>query len=158
MSAKEIIFPLISFLHDLFTAIWIGGMFTLGVSVLPAVKKHLGSGPQTKGLAKAIQKKHSLWVYISMVGLVLTGILMSNRSPDFYGLFSFQNVFSTLLTIKHILVLIVIGISLYRTLVLGSNKRQPSPQGEKLSGVLLLLNIFLGTGVLLLSAMIASWI
>jgi uncharacterized membrane protein len=158
MSAKEIIFPLISFLHDLFTAIWIGGMFTLGVSVLPAIKKNLGSGPQTKKLAKEIQKKHSLWVYISMFGLVITGILMSNRSPDFYSLFSFQNVFSTVLSVKHILVLIVIGISLFRTLVLGSNKRQPSPQGEKLNGILLLVNIFLGTGVLLLSAIIASWI
>lgn len=158
MSVKLIIFPVISFLHDLFTAVWIGGMFTLGISVLPAIKQHLGSGPQTKGLAKAIQKKHSILVYVSMIGLVLTGILMSNRSPEFYGLFSFQNVFSAVLSIKHILVLLVIGISLYRTLVLGGRSRKPSPQDEKLNGVLLLVNIVLGSGVLLLSAIIASWI
>ena len=158
MTVKLILFPLISFLHDLFTAIWIGGMFTLGISVLPAIKQQLGSGPQTKGLAKEIQKKHSLWVNISMAGLVITGIMMSNRSQDFYGLLSFQNVFSTVLSIKHILVLIMIGISLYRNLVPGSSSIQLTTQREKLNGVLLLVNIFLGSGVLLLSAIIASWI
>jgi len=52
----------------------------------------------------AIQKRHRVWVYVSMIGLVLTGLLQANRSPAFDGLFSFGNTNSTVLAIKHILV------------------------------------------------------
>ncbi len=48
MSAQTIIFALVTFLHDLFTAVWIGGLITLGLTVMPSVKKVLGKGPQTK--------------------------------------------------------------------------------------------------------------
>ncbi len=66
-----------------------------------------------------IQKRHSVWVYVSMIGLVLTGLLQANRSPAFQGLFSFGNTYSSVLTIKHILVVAMIAIALYRSLVLG---------------------------------------
>ncbi len=42
MPEKTIVFALITFLHDLFTAVWIGGLITLGLTVLPSVKKSLG--------------------------------------------------------------------------------------------------------------------
>ena len=71
MSAQTIVFGLVTFLHDLFTAVWIGGLIALGLTVMPSVKKVLGKGPQTKKLMDAIQKRHSVWVYVSLVGLVL---------------------------------------------------------------------------------------
>lgn len=150
-------FTLITFLHNFFTAVWIGGMFTLALSVFPATKKSLGPGPQTKKLVKSIQEKHSLWVYISMAGLVLTGLLMSNRSSEFGRLFSFQNAFSSALTVKHILVIIMILIALYRSLVLGRGKGPSSPEQEKLNARLLITNIVLGIAVLLVSGLTAAW-
>ena len=157
MPDKIIVFTLVTFLHNLFTAVWIGGMFTLGLSVFPAVKKSLGPGPQTKQLVKSIQEKHSLWVYISMAGLVLTGLLMSNRSAEFGGLFSFQNAFSSALTVKHLLVIIMILVTLYRSLILGQGKGPSSPEQEKLNARLLITNIVLGTAVLLISGLTAAW-
>jgi putative copper export protein len=40
--AQQIVFALITFLHDLFTAAWIGGLITLGLSVWPAPRKTRG--------------------------------------------------------------------------------------------------------------------
>lgn len=40
MPTKTIVFGLITFLHDLFTAAWIGGLITLGLTVMPSVKKY----------------------------------------------------------------------------------------------------------------------
>ncbi|MCK4489556.1 MAG: hypothetical protein KAU23_04810 [Anaerolineales bacterium] len=37
-----------------------------------------------------------------------TGLLQANRSPAFEGLFSFGNAYSTVLAIKHILVVAII--------------------------------------------------
>ena len=153
MPAKTITFALITFLHDLFTAVWIGGLFTLGLTVMPSVKKTLGKGPQTKKLMDTIQKRHSVWVYVSLIGLIITGLLQSNRSPDFLGLFSFGNAYSATLAIKHILVLAMIAIALYRSLALESTS---TPAEEKLKVRLLVLNIVLGISILLLSGFTAA--
>ncbi len=150
---KQIVFAVVVFLHDLFTAVWIGGLFTLGLSVLPAVRQVLGKGPQMKQLMEAIQKRLSVWVYVSIVGLVLTGVLQANRSPAFEGLFRLGNPYSIVLTIKHVLVLAMVGIALYRSLVLGRRRGPSTPSQEKLSVALLLLNLGLGVVVLLLSGL-----
>lgn len=150
MSIQTIVFALVTFLHDLFTAVWIGGLITLGLTVMPSVKKVLGKGPQTKKLMATIQKRHSIFVYVSMVGLVLTGLLQANNSLAFQGLFSFGNVYSTILAIKHILVVAMIAVSLYRSLAL---VRTTTPSQEKLKATLLILNILFGTSILLLSGL-----
>ena len=153
---QQIVFAIVVFLHDLFTAVWIGGLITLGVTVLPSVKKVLGMGPQTKQLMDTIQKRLSVLVYVSIVGLVLTGLLQANRSPAFQGLFSFGSTYSTVLSLKHILVLAMIAVALIRSLVLGRRSGPSTPAQEKLKVGLLFLNIALGIGVLLLSGFASS--
>jgi putative copper export protein len=151
MPSKQIVFAIVTFLHDLFTAVWIGGLITLGITVLPSAKKVLGMGPQTKKLMDAIQKRLSVLVYVSIVGLVLTGFLQANRNPAFQGLFSFGNPYSTVLTLKHILVLAMVAVALFRSMVLGRRSGPSTPAQEKLKAGLLFLNIVLGVAILLLS-------
>jgi putative copper export protein len=148
---KQVVFAIVTFLHDLFTAVWVGGLIALGVTVLPSAKQVLGTGPQTKKLMDVIQKRLSLLVYISIVGLALTGLLLSGRSPAFQGLFCFGNTYSTVLAFKHLLVLAMVAVALYRSLVLGRQRGPSTPSREKLSAGLLFLNIALGIVVLLLS-------
>ncbi len=163
---KQIVFALMTFMHNLFTVVWVGGLITLGVTVMPSAKKVLGMGPQTKQLMDTIQKRLSVLVYVSIVGLVLSGLLMSNRSPAFQGLFSFANTYSAALSIKHILVLAMIAIALTRSLVLGRRSGAPQQGGqdqakrqqqEKLKAVLLIVNIVLGVIVLLLSGVCTAF-
>ena len=156
MPAKLIVFTLISFFHDLFTVIWMGGMIVTFLAYMPAVKDALGAGPQTKKVMSSFQKKQSTWVYISMAGLILTGLLMNKRSPEFVRLFSLSNPYSIALTIKHVMVLVMIGIALYRALVLGRQKGPSSPGKEKLNARLLLINVILAVLVLLNSAVVSA--
>ena len=155
MLNNTIFIALITFLHDLFTAIWIGGLITFGLTVMPSAKKIFGKGPETKKLMDAIQKRHSVWVYVSIAGLVLTGILQARGSPAFQGLFSFGNAYSTVLAIKHILVITMIAIALYRS-VLGRAGVKPEPAKEKLKASLLIINIVLGVAILLASGFNAA--
>ncbi len=153
---KQAVFAIVTFLHDLFTVIWVGGMITLGVVVMPSAVKVLGKGPQTKQLMDTIQKRLSELVYVSIVGLVLTGLLLSRRSPAFLGLFHFGNTYSAVLSIKHILVLAMMAIALYRSLALGPRKGPLTPSQEKLKAALLFINIALGIALLLLSGICAA--
>jgi putative copper export protein len=156
MTAKLIVFVLVSFFHDVFTAIWIGGLIVSGFVFMPVVKEVLGAGPQTKKIMTAFQKKQSVWVYTSIIGLIITGLMMSNRSPSFQHLFAFSNPYSIALSIKHILILIMIGISLYRTLVLGKKQGPSSPAQERLNAQLLFANIILALLVLLASGFVTA--
>jgi len=157
MPVQQIVFAFVTFLHDLFTAVWIGGLITLGITVLPSARKVLGMGPQTKQLMDAIQKRLSLLVYVSIVGLVLTGLLQANRSPAFQGFLSLGNTYSTVLSLKHIVVLAMVGVALVRSLGLGRRRGPSTPSQEQLKAGLLFLNIALGIAVLLLSGLAVAF-
>ena len=101
----------------------------------------------------AIQKRQSVFTYVSLVGLVLTGLLQANRSSAFLGLFSLGNTYSVVLAVKHILVVLMIAIALYRSLALS---KATSHAQEKLKAALLMLNIIFGVSVLLLSGFAAA--
>lgn len=154
---QQVVFAIVTFLHDLFTAVWIGGLITLAVTVFPAAKGVFGKGPELRNLMEAIQKRLSTLVYISIAGLILTGILLSNRTPAFNGLFRFGNRYSTWLAIKHLLVLAMIAVTLVRSLVFGRRRRPATPSEERMSMVLLFVNAALGVIVLLLSGFVAAF-
>lgn len=52
---STIVFAFVTFLHDPFTAIWIGGLIVIGVTILPAAMKVLGKDPQTRQLMDTVQ-------------------------------------------------------------------------------------------------------
>lgn len=148
MPTKTIIFGLITFLHDLFTVAWIGSLITLGFSVMPAVKKVLEKGPQVKKVMEEVQKRNKVLVYISIIGLAVTGMLKAKQSTAYMGLFNFGNAYSAVMASKHILVLVMVAIVLYRSLALAKTVTQKQ---ERLKKVLMMINIVLGIIVLLLS-------
>lgn len=156
MDGKTVVLVMATFFHNLFTVIWMGGLIVTVISILPAVREALGTGPQVKKVIMSFQKRQSVWVYISMAGLILTGVMLSNRSPEFEHLFGFSNTYSVLMSIKHILVLILIGITLYRALVLGRAQGSLTPAKERLNMQLLLINAALAVAILFSSGLIAA--
>ena len=153
MTMQTMLPVLVTFLHDLFTAIWIGGLIVLGGTVLPAIKKQK---QQYKELSKNIQKRLNTIVLVSIVGLWITGILLANRSTAFTGLFSTSNTYSLAMAIKHSLVIIMTALALARTWLVIRSKKASEPMMEKRGATILVCNIGLGIAVLLLSAYTAT--
>jgi len=146
---------LISFLHSIFTALWIGGMLALAFTVLPAIRKILGKSKETKALIALIKKKLSILVYISMAGLIITGMFMARKaalSGLYTGFLSFETEYSTLLSIKHILYIVMISLSIFRSLIVDRVKKLTPKQNQTLNMLTLMLNIVAGLAVLFLSA------
>lgn len=154
--ADLLVLGLVKFLHDLFTATWIGGLFTLAIVVLPSIKKTMGMNPESKKLIMMIRKRLNGIVWISIIGLLITGILLSNSSPLFGGLFSISNEYSILLTIKHIVIALMVIIVIVRGHVLSRMTNTPPQKIEKISKVLMMLNLVFGIVVLLLSGFTAA--
>ncbi len=146
----------VKFLHDLFTAVWIGGLFILGVAILPSINRALGSQPEKKAVMDTIRKRFSIVVYISILGLLVTGIMLSNRSPLFLGYFNLSNEYSFLLAIKHLLIVLMVVLTVVRSVLLPRLTSLTPPRKMKLNGVVLFANIILGLLVLLLSGFTAA--
>ena len=146
---------LISFLHSTFTALWIGGMLALAFSVLPSIRKILGKSKETKALNALIKKRLSLLTYISMVGLIITGLFMARKaglSGLYTGFLSFGTEYSTLLSIKHILYIVMISLSIFRSLIVHRVKKFTPKQNQTLNMLTLILNVLAGLVILFLSA------
>lgn len=148
-------FALIKGLHDLFSAIWVGGLIVLGFVMIPVSKEVLGMSPQFKTLLLSLHKRLSIFIFASMGGLIVTGMLEARRSPSFDGIFNFGSPYSTLLAVKHILVIAMIVVALCRSFVLRRQSGDSAGQA-KLGGILLYLNILLGVAVLLLSGAVGA--
>ena len=154
---QQIVFGIIRALHDLFTAMWIGGLLTTALSFLPVFKE---SRDKIKGLVVLLdgyQRKLANYVLISIVGLWITGLLLSKQSPAYSGFMNFSTTSNALLSIKHILIFVMIIIGLYRRFVLGRKLKSFSEQQQKTYGILLMVNALLGVVVLFLSGIGASF-
>ena len=73
---KQIIFGSIRALHDLFTAMWIGGLLTTGLTFMPVFKKSRNKIKGLVALLDGYQKKLANYVLISIVGLWITGLFL----------------------------------------------------------------------------------
>ncbi|MGC9360767.1 MAG: CopD family protein [Anaerolineae bacterium] len=163
MPNNPLVFALVTFLHDLFTAVWIGGLIVLATTVMPATLKTLGRGGEAKRVLNAIQTRLSRWVYVSIVGLAVTGMLLGRRAGT-AGLFQFGTPYQVTLSIKHLLYLLMIALALVRSLYLTrpTQGSRPSPitagvsTRERISAAMLMLNMALGIVVLLLSSYLAT--
>ena len=147
------IVSIVMLLHNLFTAIWIGGMFTLLFTVLPTLKKELGQDPKTQQLVLAIQKRLSLLVYFSILILLVTGLMLANRSPLYSGVLSTSNSYSLWLTVKHILYALMIVVAVARSQLI-DRMSLSKPQNQKVKMFLLVTNVCLAVIVLFLSGYI----
>ena len=157
---------IITFLHDAFSAIWIGGLIILVLVLLPVLKKE-STDPQKSKLyavfARKFQLRLRIFVYISIVGLWASGMFLSKLNQSL-GLINFSNPYQTVLTIKHILIFIMIGMAVWRTLLMrekpgmegkpgmGGKDGQPSPDKAmaKMKKTLLPLFINFGLGLVVL--------
>ncbi len=106
-------------------------------------------------LLETIQSRLSILTFVSIIGLLITGMVLSRGSSQFQGLFNTSTPYALALAIKHIMVVLMIILALVRRFVLSSPSKKKGVQ-EKAKVALLLLNMAIGLGVIFLSAYIAA--
>ncbi len=162
MPDKMMVFVIMRFLHDVFTAVWIGGMVATAAAVLPAVRAT--PSPFARKVGLAAQQRMSVLVYIAMVVLGVTGVLLSRRSSGAVVLLSWATPYARALSIKHLLYIAMVAIAVVRSVLVRRArppeapaqppKAPPAMTGEdRVHAVMLLVNIVIGMAVLFLSAL-----
>lgn len=157
--ASPYLFGIINAMHDLFTALWIGGLAFMMLILIPVVKKFFEEKEQGEQFLTKIQRRLKIIAVISIVGLTVTGILMSRQAATkgiLTGAFSFGvNTYSTLLAVKHILMILMVVVAITKGAILDNLKRQ-SMILKKARVILIAVNLLFGIATLVLSGMTAA--
>ncbi len=143
---------LLAFLHNLFTAAWVGGMIAMAIAVAPAIRAVAGQGQKGQDLQKAIFRRLSVVAKLSILGLVATGVLIARRSAKWEGLFNLSDAYHIVLSIKHALVIAMIAIAAARASMLSRRGVTLSRHAARVANTLLIINAALGVAVLALGS------
>ena len=141
------------FLHNLFTALWIGGMLLMAFVILPGIRKNPKISEPLM-VINGIQDRLKPFALVSMAGLALTGLLLGRSSKSFTGLMSFGTPYMTAVSIKHILIVLMVILAFVRLSINNRVKVEKKMELQKASAGILALNALLGVAVLFLSSMI----
>ncbi len=148
---KQLVFGTIKSLHDLFTAVWIGGLLTTAITFFPTIKQVRDKSPVIKKISIIYHHRLRVIAVISMIVLWVTGVLLGRQSPAYAGFLDFSSTYTILLSVKHLVIFVMIIIALYRGLILGRKIEHFTANQQKLYAVLLMVNTLLGVGVIFLS-------
>ena len=152
---------IIKFLHLFATVAWFGATTTNAFILLPSAREAL-EPPIAGKLMGAVMKRLRVLVYISMGVLIITGIAITRISEDYVGFIQFKDLWSTITSIKHIFIIIIVVLVIYAFEGLGRKvsrlaAKGPSPELVRLQkkqvifsyiGLVLAIIILLLTGVM----------
>ena len=153
---KVLMFGLMNSFHQIFTVFWIGGLLTTAISLMPVIKNSGLKRDDINKILKKYQSRLRIIVMISVVVLWITGFLLAKQSGTGFGFLSFSMPYHTLISIKHIIVIVMTVIAVFRGFILGRKVENFTPGQQKTYGILLFANAFLGIVVLILSGFSAA--
>jgi len=96
-------------LHALATVVFIGYYVLLALVYLPALDNSPASA--RGAIISAISKRSRTWLYVSLLVFAATGFYLMLVDPNYLGLGTFfGNPWSSLMSVKHLLILGMVGI------------------------------------------------
>lgn len=108
---------LVYWLHMLATVIWIGGLTALSLLVYPAAHQSLDTKAYA-GLLERLQRRLDPIGWACLATLIATGMFQMSANPNYEGLLAIDNRWAAAILVKHLVFLVMIGLSAYSTWVL----------------------------------------
>ena len=108
---SQFLISISTWLHALATVVFIGHFVLLAGIYIPALSKN--------GLALGeISKRSRLWLYASLLILMVTGTHLMLTDSGYLGFMDFGNFWGIVMLVKHILVLVMIALGFWNNAIL----------------------------------------
>ena len=121
-----ILISLSYWLHALATVVFIGHFVLLAAIYLPA----LGDNPPA---LSAISKRSRWWLYASMLVFTITGVYLTFVDSNYLGIGNFSNFWSVMMLVKHLLILVMIGMGFWFNAILRVGPLMNSNTGAEMA-------------------------
>ena len=99
-------------LHALATIVFVGHFLLFSIIYLPILSKMELAGGIGEALS-SISKRSRGWLYSSLGVFLVTGIFLMIVDPAYKGVGNFSNPWTIMMLVKHILVLVMIGLGFW---------------------------------------------
>ncbi|MGH2541777.1 MAG: hypothetical protein ACRDIB_03210 [Ardenticatenaceae bacterium] len=110
MDARFWVVGLSNTIHLFATIIWIGWSAALPLLVAPrAAEAHAGG----ESWAAVLARRAPPVAYGALAILAATGMIQMGANPNYEGMFAFSNLWSSLLFVKHMLILLSVGMIIF---------------------------------------------
>ena len=96
-------------LHALSTLIFIGHYLLMSLIYLPALST-MDAGPKALG---EMSRRSRRWLYASILVFFVTGVHLMLADPNYQGIGNFSNPWAMLMLVKHIVILVMIGLGFW---------------------------------------------
>ena len=98
-------------LHATATVVFIGHFVLLAGIYLPALSNY--------GTALSeISKRSRYWMYAALIIFMVTGIYLTFVDPNYLGIGNFSNFWAVMMLVKHILIVVMIGMGFWFNAIL----------------------------------------
>lgn len=114
MTLPNFALALAYWLHIIATVLWIGGIMTLSVLVIPSARKTLSAQDYT-ALFGRLQQGLQRIGWLSLAVLVATGLFQMSAHPAYAGLLALSNSWAVAIFVKHVVVGLMVLVSAYIT-------------------------------------------
>ena len=113
---SQFLFSLFTGLHAIVTVIFIGHFVLLTLIYLPAFGQQKAeiAGP----ILSEVSKRSRVWMYVSLVVFMVTGIYLTIVDPNYRGVGDFGNPWAIAMLVKHILIVGMIGLGFFYNAIL----------------------------------------
>lgn len=92
------------FVHLTATTVWIGGMLITMILVWPTMRRGLEGSPALYRVLSGLRKRFYPISNLSLMALITTGLFQMASDSNYDGFLTFDNPWSQLMLIKHILI------------------------------------------------------
>lgn len=92
------------FVHLSATVIWIGGLLVTMLLVWPMVRRTLVDSPALYRLLSRLRQRFYPISNLALVALIVTGLFQMTNSEHYDGFLTFNNTWSVVMFLKHIVV------------------------------------------------------
>lgn len=114
MTPPNFALALAYWLHIIATVLWIGGIMTLTVLVIPAARRTLDAKAYA-ALFGRLQEGLQRIGWLSLAVLIATGMFQMSAHPAYGGLLALTNSWAVVIFAKHVVVGLMVLVSAYIT-------------------------------------------
>lgn len=151
-------------LHMLASVTWMGGLAALSILVLPAARRSLQPEAYAE-LLSGLRHQVNLVGWASLVVLAATGMFQMSANPHYQGFLAVNTRWAVAILIKHLVFLVLVGLSAYLTWGLLPRMQRAAWQArhglasddaaafQRQEALLIRINLCLGLLVLALTAL-----
>jgi len=100
------------FIHILATVIWIGGLLVTVLLVFPEVRRVIDGQPAFYRLLSRLRQRFYPISNLCLAALWVTGLFQMTADPHYDGLLTFDNDWSRIMLLKHVLIVVMMAAGL----------------------------------------------